>query len=64
MNNELIRHLRDVNNDSLIGLCIQNIVKKQHELQELLDELRTITREHPEIMNEILGKEASCLLMQ
>jgi hypothetical protein len=64
MNNELISHLKDVNNDSLIGLCIQNIVKKQHELQELLDELRSITREYPEIMNEILGKEASWLLMQ
>jgi len=64
MNNELISHLRNVNKDSIIGLCIDHIVKKENELQELLDDLKTITREHPEIMNQILGKEASRLLMQ
>jgi hypothetical protein len=64
MNNELISHLRNVNKDSIIGLCIDHIVKKENELQELLDDLKTITREHPEIMNQILSKEAFQLLMQ
>jgi len=45
-------------------LCIDHIVKKENELQELLDDLKTITREHPEIMNQILSKEAFQLLMQ
>jgi hypothetical protein len=64
MNNELISHLKNVNKDSIIGLCIDHIVKKENELQELLDDLKTITREHPEIMNQILSKEAFQLLMQ
>ncbi len=64
MSNELISHLREVNKDSIIGLCIHHIVKKENELQELLDDLKTITREHPEIMNQILSKEAFQLLMQ
>lgn len=64
MNNELISHLRNVNKDSIIGFCIDHIVKKENELQELLDDLKTITREHPEIMNQILSKEAFQLLMQ
>ena len=64
MSNELISHLREVNKDSIIGLCIHHIVKKENELQELLEDLKTITREHPEIMNQILSKEAFQLLMQ
>ena len=64
MSNELISHLKNVNKDSIIGLCIDHIVKKENELQELLDDLKTITREHPEIMNQILSKEAFQLLMQ
>ena len=64
MSNELTSHLRNVNKDSIIGLCIDHIVKKENELQELLDDLKTITREHPEIMNQILSKEAFQLLMQ
>jgi len=62
MNNKLISHLKDVSNDSIIGLCVQNIVRKEQELQEMLNELKTITREHPDIMNKFLGKEASLLL--
>jgi hypothetical protein len=63
VNNELISHLRVVSNESFIGLCIQHIVKKEQELQEMLDELKTLTRDHPEIMVQILGKEASRLLI-
>ena len=62
MNNELISHLRDVDNNSLIGICIQRFVKKEEELQEMLDDLRTINREFPDIMKQIIGKEASWAL--
>jgi hypothetical protein len=64
VNNELISHLSEVSNDSFIGLCIQHIVKKEQELQEMLNDLKTLTRDHPDIMIQILGKEASRLLLQ
>ena len=56
-------HLKNVNSNSLIGLCIQQILLRDEELKKLLKELKTISRENPGIMIPIIGKEAYSLLM-
>jgi len=63
MNTELIKHLRNVNHKSLIGLCIEQILLREEELQRLLKELKSISGENPEIIIRIIGKEAYSLLM-
>jgi hypothetical protein len=60
---ELIDHLKNVNNNSLIGLCIEQILLRDEELKKLLNELKTISKEHPEIIIPIIGKEAYSLLI-
>ena len=64
MNTELINHLRNVNDNSLIGLCIEQIVVREEELQKLLIELKVISGQNPDIMIPIIGKEAYSLLMK
>jgi hypothetical protein len=59
---ELMNHLKNVNSNSLIGLCIEQILLRDEELQKLLAELKTISRENPEIIIPIIGKEAYSLL--
>jgi len=61
---ELINHLKNVNNNSLVGLCIQQILVRDEELKKLLQELKIISRENPEIIIPIIGKEAYSLLMR
>ena len=56
-------HLKNVNSNSLIGLCIEQILLRDEELKKLLKELKTISQENPEIMIPIIGKEAYSLLM-
>jgi hypothetical protein len=63
MSNELLNHLKNVNNNSFIGFCIQQVLLLQEEeLQERLQELKSISRENPEIMIPIIGLEAHVLL--
>jgi hypothetical protein len=62
MSNELLNHLRNVNDNSFIGLCIQQILLRENELQELLQELKSISKENPEIMIPIIGQETHALL--
>ena len=64
MSTELINHLKNLNNNSLIGLCIQQILLKDEELRMLLKEFKNISRENPEIIIPIVGKEAYSLLME
>ena len=56
-------HLKNVDSNSLIGLCIKQILLRDEELKKLLRELKTISREHPGIMIPIIGEEAYSLLM-
>ena len=63
MSTELINHLKNVNDNSLIGFCIHQILLKDEELKKLLTELKTISRENPEVMIPIIGKEAYSLLV-
>jgi hypothetical protein len=58
-----MEHLKNVNSNSLIGLCIEQILLRDEELKNLLKELKTISRENPEIIIPIIGKEAYSLLM-
>ena len=60
---ELMDHLKNVNSNSLIGLCIEQILLRDEELKKLLEELKTISRENPGIIIPIIGKEAYSLLM-
>jgi hypothetical protein len=60
---ELLDHLKNVNSNSLIGLCIEQILLRDEELKKLLNELKTISKEHPEIIIPIIGKEAYSLLI-
>ena len=64
MSTELIDHLKNVNSNSLIGLCIEQILLRDEELKKLVKELKTISRENPEIIIPIIGKEAYFLLME
>ena len=57
-------HLKNVNSNSLIGLCIEQILLRDEELKKLVKELKTISREKPEIIIPIIGKEAYSLLME
>jgi len=61
---ELMDHLKNVNSNSLIGLCIEQILLRDEELKKLVKELKTISRENPEIIIPIIGKEAYSLLME
>ena len=56
-------HLKNVKSNSLIGLCIEQILLRDEELKKLLTELKTISKENPGIMIPIIGKEAYSLLM-
>jgi hypothetical protein len=62
MSTELLSQLRNVKDNSLIGLCIQQILVREEELQNMLRELRGISRENPEIMIPIIGRETHTLL--
>lgn len=62
MSNELLNQLKNVNNNSFIGFCIQQALLQEEELQERLQELKSISRENPEIMIRIIGLEAYVLL--
>ncbi|HEU5166391.1 MAG TPA: hypothetical protein VFU29_12655 [Chitinophagaceae bacterium] len=62
MSNELLNQLKNVNNNSFIGFCIQQVLLQEEELQERLQELKSISRENPEIMIRIIGLEAYVLL--
>ena len=64
MSNELLNHLKNVNNNSFIGFCIQQALLQEEELQERLQELKSISRENPEIMIPIIGLEAYVLLVR
>jgi hypothetical protein len=64
MDRELVHHLEKVNNKSLIGLCIQQMLKREEELTELLTELKDISKENPEAMKRIIGEEAYNLLTE
>jgi hypothetical protein len=64
MSPELVHYLRRVNDNTLIGLCIRQILNRQEELQDLLRELQTLSKENPEIMIPIIGEEAHRLLMR
>jgi len=63
MSTELLNHLKNVNSNSLIGLCIEQILLRDEELKKLLTELKTISRENPEVIIPIIGKEAYSLLI-
>lgn len=63
MSNELLNHLKNVNNDSFIGFCIQEMLLREEELPDRLQELKSISREHPDIMIPIIGRKAHTLLM-
>jgi hypothetical protein len=63
VNTELMDHLKNVNSNSLVGLCIKQILLREEELRKLLNELKTISEENPGIMMSVLGKEAYSLLM-
>jgi hypothetical protein len=60
---ELMDHLKNVNSNCLIGLCIKQILLRDEELKKLLKELKTISEENPQIIIPIIGKEAYSLLM-
>jgi len=62
MSNELLNHLKNVNNKSFIGLCIQQMLLREEELPKMLQELKSISAENPEIMIPIIGREAHTLL--
>ena len=64
MSTELMDHLKNVDSNSFIGLCIKQILQRDEELKKLLKELKTISRENPEIIIPIIGKEAYTLLMR
>jgi len=59
-----MNQLKHVNDDSFIGFCIQQILRREEELQRLLSELKTISRENPEIMIPIIGIEAHSILLR
>jgi hypothetical protein len=63
MNNELINHLKNVSDKTLIGLCIQQLLLREGEAAKQWDELKAISREFPEIMIPIIGQKAYSLLM-
>jgi hypothetical protein len=63
MSTELLNHLKNVNSNCLIGLCIKQILLRDVELKKLLKELKTISQENPGIMIPISGEEAYSLLM-
>jgi len=63
MGTDLMNQLKNVNNNSFIGFCIQQmLLQPEHELKGLIDELKTITKENPEIMIPIIGEEAHAIL--
>ena len=62
MSNELINHLKNVSNKSLIGLGIEQLLLQEEEVQKLLRELKDISIKYPEIMIPIIGHEAYFLL--
>jgi hypothetical protein len=64
MSNELLNHLKNVDNNSFIGFCIQQALLREEELPERLQELKSISRENPEIMIPIIGQEAYVLLIR
>ena len=64
MSTELMNQLRNVSDDSFIGFCIQQILQREEELQQLLSELKTLSKENPEIMIPIIGKEAHSILLR
>jgi hypothetical protein len=47
MSNELLNHLKKVNNNSFIGFCIQQILLQEEGLQERLQELKSISKKTP-----------------
>ena len=63
MSNELFDHLKNVNDNTLIGLCIQQILRREKELEEMLEELKNISKQNPEIMIPIIGEETHALLV-
>jgi len=64
MTSELFDHLKNVNDNSLIGLCIQQILLREKELEELVQEIKTISKENPDIMIPIIGHETHALLVE
>jgi hypothetical protein len=58
-----LNHLKKVNTDSFIGFCVQQILLREQELQARLQELKSISKENPEIMIPIIGREAHALLI-
>jgi len=65
MSTELMNQLKNVNNNSFLGFCIQQmLLRPEDELRGLLNELKTISRENPEILIPIIGKEAHAILTE
>jgi len=64
MSDELLNHLKNVNTNSLIGLCIQQMLQQEEGLQKLLQELKSISKENPAVMIPIIGWEAHALLIR
>ena len=65
MSTELMNQLKNVNDNSFIGFCIQQmLLQPEHELQGLVNELKTISKENPEIMIPIIGEEAHAILVK
>jgi hypothetical protein len=64
LSTELVNHLKNVNSNSLIALCIQQILLTDEELKRSLKELKAISKENPEIIMPIIGKEAYSLLVE
>ena len=64
MSIELMNHLKNVNDNSFIGYCIQQmLLQPEHEMQGLVNELKTISEQNPDIMIPIIGKEAHAILL-
>jgi hypothetical protein len=64
MSDELLNHLRKVNADSFIGFCIQQMLQREEELPEQLQELKSISTDNPDVMIPIIGREAYFLLIR
>ena len=61
MNSELLTLLEKVNDNSIVGLCIQQALRNKQQ-EELLFILKDMAHDNPQIIMPIIGKKAFTLL--
>ena len=61
MNSELLALLEKVNDNSIVGLCIQLALRNKQQ-EELLFILKDMAHDNPQIIMPIIGKKAFTIL--